>query len=153
MARVWCRGASTWWVKRKKKVKPVIPPKPERFLPHVAGQNGQIGRGRATGRRIKRIGDRRKSAPLSTQDIRGQLDREILFYLWNWNWRISWRIHRIEFHPNGYEMKEMPNFSNSHLKQLAESRGWESKGHRHRVWLFRGILRIPNKSIIVQLKR
>lgn len=47
-------------MKRKKKVKPVIPPKPERFLPHVAAQNGQIGRGRATGTRIKRIGENQR---------------------------------------------------------------------------------------------
>lgn len=31
--------------KRKKKSKPVIPPKPERFLPYTVAQNGQIGRG------------------------------------------------------------------------------------------------------------
>ncbi|EFN62235.1 hypothetical protein EAG_12398 [Camponotus floridanus] len=36
--------------KRKKKSKPVIPPKPERFLPYTVAQNGQIGRdGSATG--------------------------------------------------------------------------------------------------------
>lgn len=42
--------------KRKKKAKPVIPPKPERFLPYTVAQNGQMGRGSsATGAGIKEI--------------------------------------------------------------------------------------------------
>jgi len=41
-------------VKRKKKAKPVLSPKPERFLPYTVAQNGQMGRGSsATGTEIK----------------------------------------------------------------------------------------------------